>query len=213
MVGVPTRPSSQSTPVVTMIGGGQLARMTHQAAIALGQSLRVLAVAPDDGAALVAADTHLGNHTDLDALRRFAKGCDVITFDHEHVPTNLLHELVDAGIAVRPGPEALVHAQDKAVMRHRLSALGAPCPTYRVVLDAAGLIAFGDEIGWPVIAKTSRGGYDGKGVWKLDSAAEASTIHVRRQWGAAVVVEPLVGPVDKELQKTFAAQSVLVRDL
>ena len=69
----------------------------------------------------------------------------MITFDHEHVPTELLRELVDAGVAVRPGPEALVHAQDKAVMRDRLSALGAPCPIYRVVPDAAALIAFGDE--------------------------------------------------------------------
>jgi 5-(carboxyamino)imidazole ribonucleotide synthase len=80
-------------PVVGMVGGGQLARMTHQAAIALGQSLRVLAAAPDDGAALVAADVQIGAHTDLDALRRFADGCDVVTFDHEHVPPALIRAL------------------------------------------------------------------------------------------------------------------------
>ena len=73
-------------PVVGMVGGGQLARMTHQAAIALGQSLRVLAESPDDSAALVAADVRIGTHTDLAALREFAKGCDAVTFDHEHVP-------------------------------------------------------------------------------------------------------------------------------
>ena len=98
----------------------------------------------------------------------------MITFDHEHVPTGLLRRSESAGVAVRPGPAALVHAQDKAIMRDRLTALGAPCPINRVVADAAALIAFGDEQGWPVIAKTSRGGYDGKGVWKLDSAAQAS---------------------------------------
>jgi len=65
-------------PVVGMVGAGQLARMTHQAAIALGQSLRVLAASSEDGAALVAADVHLGHHTDLDALRAFARGCDVV---------------------------------------------------------------------------------------------------------------------------------------
>ena len=78
--------SRTGLPVVGMVGGGQLARMTHQAAIALGQSLRVLAPTPDDGAALVAADVQYGDHTDLAALRAFAKGCDVVTFDHEHVP-------------------------------------------------------------------------------------------------------------------------------
>ena len=55
-------------PVVGMVGGGQLARMTHQAAIALGQSLRILATSPDDGAAMVASDVHIGAPTDLDAL-------------------------------------------------------------------------------------------------------------------------------------------------
>ena len=145
--------------------------------------VRLLAEGPDVSAATVVHDVTVGDYTDPATVRRFAAGCDVITFDHEHVPTDLLRELVAAGVAVRPGPEALVHAQDKAVMRDRLSALGAPCPVYRVVPDAAALIAFGDEHGWPVIAKTSRGGYDGKGVWKLDSAAEADSRS--RRWAPA----------------------------
>src|SRR5687768_12588584 len=94
-------------PVVGMVGGGQLARMTHQAAIALGQSLRVLAAAPDDGAALVAADTRVGSHTDLDALLGFAKGCDVVTFDHEHVPAEHIAALIADGINVQPSAAAL----------------------------------------------------------------------------------------------------------
>jgi 5-(carboxyamino)imidazole ribonucleotide synthase len=150
-----------------MVGGGQLARMTHQAAIALGQSLRVLAVAPDDGAALVAADVQYGDHTDLVALRTFAKGCDVVTFDHEHVPTEAVRELVASGVVVHPGPEALVYAQDKRAMRQRLSALGAPVPLWRPVSSVEDVRAFGDEVGWPVVAKAVRGGYDGRGVWLL----------------------------------------------
>ena len=90
--------SRTGLPVVGMVGGGQLARMTHQAAIALGQSLRVLAASPDDGAALVAADTVIGAHTDLDALRAFAKGCDVVTFDHEHVPGEHIRALAAEGV-------------------------------------------------------------------------------------------------------------------
>ena len=178
--------------MVGVIGGGQLARMMDEAATGLGLRLRLLAEGPDTSAATVVHDVTVGDYTDPATVKAFAAGCDVITFDHEHVPTDLLHELVDAGIAVRPGPEALVHAQDKAVMRDRLSALGVPCPTYRVVPDAAALVAFGDEIGWPVIAKTSRGGYDGKGVWKLDSAAEADQPFTHLTSGVVVVAEEFI---------------------
>ncbi|MCB0910483.1 MAG: 5-(carboxyamino)imidazole ribonucleotide synthase [Propionibacteriaceae bacterium] len=148
--------------------------MMHAASIGLGLRLRLLAEGPDVSAAQVVHDVGVGDYTDPDTVADFASGCDVVTFDHEHVPTQILHDLETAGIAVRPGPEALVHAQDKAVMRQRLGALGVPCPVNRVVAGPAELVAFGDEIGWPVIAKTSRGGYDGKGVWKLDGPQAAS---------------------------------------
>jgi 5-(carboxyamino)imidazole ribonucleotide synthase len=104
------------TPVVAMVGGGQLARMTHQAAIALGQTLRVLATAPGESAAQVTPDVVIGSHADLEDLRRVATGADVLTFDHEHVPTELLEKLVAEGVNVAPPPHALVHAQDKLVM-------------------------------------------------------------------------------------------------
>ncbi len=178
--------------MVGVIGGGQLARMMDEAATGLGLRLRLLAEGPDTSAAAVVHDVTVGDYTDPATVKAFAADCDVITFDHEHVPTSLLHELVEAGIAVRPGPEALVHAQDKAVMRDRLSGLGLPCPVYRVVADPAALIAFGDEIGWPVIAKTSRGGYDGKGVWKIDSADEAEQPFAQLREDAVVVAEELV---------------------
>src|ERR671934_1092634 len=118
-------------PVVGMVGGGQLARMTHQAAIALGQSLRVLAANPDDGAALVAADVHIGHHTDLDALREFAKGCDVVTFDHEHVPGEHIRALAAEGVTLLPSADALRYSQDKRAMRERLTELGVPVPRWR----------------------------------------------------------------------------------
>src|SRR6185312_257670 len=162
-----------ATPKVTMIGGGQLARMTHQAAIALGQTLRVLAVTPDDPAAQVTPDVVIGSHTDLDALRRAAKGADVLTFDHEHVPTELLEKLIAEGVNVAPPPEALIHAQDKLVMRRRLEAIGAPVPRYAEVTDPDQLAAFAP--GEPIVLKTVRGGYDGRGVLlarDLDEARE-----------------------------------------
>ncbi|MDA8440293.1 MAG: 5-(carboxyamino)imidazole ribonucleotide synthase [Propionibacterium sp.] len=165
----PSVPSPAPTRyTVGIVGGGQLARMMHQAAIALGITVRLLAEAPDVSAAQVVHDVVVGDYTDRATVLDFARGCDVVTFDHEHVPTDILRALEAEGIAVRPGPDALEHAQDKTVMRARMAAMGAPNPVFRVVADAADLVAFGDEVGWPVIAKTSRGGYDGKGVWRID---------------------------------------------
>jgi 5-(carboxyamino)imidazole ribonucleotide synthase len=178
--------------VVGIIGGGQLARMMYQASIALGVEVRLLAEGPEVSAAGAVHDVTVGDYTDPSTVRAFAQGCDAVTFDHEHVPGGLLRDLEADGVVVRPGPQALLHAQDKAVMRERLSALGLPCPAYRVVPDAAALTAFGDEQGWPVIAKTSRGGYDGKGVWKLEGPDEAAQPFADLAPGVQVVAEEYV---------------------
>ncbi|BCJ52137.1 N5-carboxyaminoimidazole ribonucleotide synthase [Actinoplanes sp. NBRC 14428] len=184
-----------------MVGGGQLARMTHQAAIALGQSLRVLSVSPDDSAALVAADVRIGTHTDLAALREFAKGCDAVTFDHEHVPTAHIAALAAEGVKIYPGADTIVYAQDKQRMRERLSELGAPVPRWRAVAEAGEIAGFAAEAGgWPVVAKAVRGGYDGRGVWMLADAAAAEEL-VRT--GTPLIVEERV-PLVRELAALVA---------
>jgi 5-(carboxyamino)imidazole ribonucleotide synthase len=184
-----------SVRTIGVVGGGQLARMMQPAAVGLGLRLRLLAEAAGSSAAQVIPEPLVGDYTDPATVTRFAAGCDVITFDHEHVPTAILRDLQDAGVAVRPGPDALVHAQDKAVMRERLGALGVPCPAWQVVPDAPALIAFGDAHGWPVIAKTSRGGYDGKGVWKLDGPDQAEVPFAGLEGlmaGAVVIAEEFI---------------------
>ncbi|HEY4624578.1 MAG TPA: 5-(carboxyamino)imidazole ribonucleotide synthase [Blastococcus sp.] len=163
-------------PVVAMVGGGQLSRMTHQAAIALGQSLRVLATDPAESAAQVAADVQLGDHRDLAALQRLADGATVLTFDHEHVPTEHLRALEAAGHRVAPGPAALVHAQDKLVLRRALAQAGEPQPAWAQAERADDVTAFAAEHGWPVVLKTPRGGYDGKGVFVVDTPDEAAEL-------------------------------------
>jgi 5-(carboxyamino)imidazole ribonucleotide synthase len=150
---------------VAVIGGGQLARMMAEPAAALGIPLRLLAEGPDVSAAQVIPDHLVGDYRDLPTLTEVTAGCEVVTFDHEHVPTLHLHALAEAGVACRPGPAALVHAQDKAVMRARLEGLGVPCPRNAVVSSAADVEAFG----FPCVLKTTRGGYDGKGVWFVGS--------------------------------------------
>ncbi len=159
-----------------IVGGGQLARMSAAPAAALGIGLRVLAAAPDESAAQVIRDVSIGRHDDLAALLRFADGCDVVTFDHEHVPPIHLEKLESRGIAVRPGPSALFHAQDKIHMRQALTDIGVPCPRWRVVTAPGEVADFADEAGWPVVLKTSRGGYDGRGVWVVESVQQAADV-------------------------------------
>ncbi|MGI5504701.1 5-(carboxyamino)imidazole ribonucleotide synthase [Lentzea sp. CA-135723] len=191
-------------PVVGMIGGGQLARMTHQAAIPLGQSLRVLAVSENDPAALVARDVVLGTHTDLDALRAFAKGCEVVTFDHEQVPGEHLRTLVAEGVKVHPGPDALQYAQDKLKMRVRLAELGLPVPPFAEVHDVRDVLRFGAENGWPCVLKSIRGGYDGRGVWMLNTPQSAERVVPELlEAGTPLMVEQCV-PMRRELAAVVA---------
>ena len=174
------------TPVVGMIGGGQLARMSQETAIALGIQLRVLAEGPTVSAAQAVADAPVGDYRDPETVRRFAAEADVVTFDHEHVPTDLLHELEAAGIKVRPGPDALVHAQDKAVMRQRLDTFDAPAPAHQLVATREDVADFAKRIGgFPIILKTTRGGYDGKGVWAVDGPDDEG---VQAAFGAGVPI-------------------------
>jgi len=158
-----------------MVGGGQLARMTCQAAIALGVGFRVLADSATDSAAQVWASTRIGDYRSLDDLTAFAAGCDVLTFDHEHVPGEHLLALEKGGVAVRPGPAALRLTQDKLAMREQLTALGIDCPRYAPVRDMTELGEFTGGA-WPVVLKAVSGGYDGKGVWVCRSAGEAAAV-------------------------------------
>nr|WP_231703062.1 5-(carboxyamino)imidazole ribonucleotide synthase [Tsukamurella asaccharolytica] len=159
-----------------MVGGGQLARMTHQAAIALGQSLRVLAAAPDEPAAQVCADVVLGDHDRIEDLRRVATGAHALTFDHEGVPTEHLLQLQAEGVTVNPPPQALLYAQDKLAMRHRLAELGAPVPGFAEIAGAADVEAFWERFDGAVVLKAVRGGYDGRGVWLPDTLSEAVAV-------------------------------------
>jgi 5-(carboxyamino)imidazole ribonucleotide synthase len=160
----------------------------------------VLAESPDDSAALVAADVRIGTHTDLTALRDFAKGCDAVTFDHEHVPGSHIRALEAEGVKVYPGADALLFAQDKGEMRTRLTAMGAPVPRWRKVSSVADISHLAAEAGWPVVAKATRGGYDGRGVWMLHDRAAADELVAT---GTDLIVEERV-PLRRELAALVA---------
>jgi 5-(carboxyamino)imidazole ribonucleotide synthase len=156
---------------VGVIGGGQLARMMIAPAVELGVELRVLAEGPAMAASLAA--TAEGDYRDAETVLAFAREVDVITFDHEHVPQEVLAALVDAGVAVHPGPAPLAIAQDKIRMRRAMAELNAPQPDWAAVADTEALQLFLDDHGGRAVVKTARGGYDGKGVRVVSSAAEA----------------------------------------
>ena len=181
-------------PVVGIIGGGQLARRCAGPAAELGLTLSVLAEAADSSAALVIPSAPVGAHSDVEAVLAFARQCDVVTFDHEHVPADVLTAMAEAGVVMHPTPDALVFAQDKLAMRRRLTDLGIPCPRWAEAHAAADVTAFGDDVGWPVVAKTPRGGYDGKGVRVVSSADELTDWLERASGeGSSLLLEEMVG--------------------
>jgi 5-(carboxyamino)imidazole ribonucleotide synthase len=187
-------------PVIGVVGGGQLARMMAPAATALGFELRVLAEGDDVSAVSAVPSSPVGDYKDLKTLLDFAEGLDVMTFDHEHVPTAHLRALQDAGVNIQPGPDALVNAQDKLVMRAAIDRLELPNPAWASVKDVAELASFGERTGWPVVLKMPRGGYDGKGVRVVGSAAEAADTE---EWFDAM--SPLLAEAKVEFTRELSA--------
>ncbi len=159
-------------PTVGVIGGGQLARMMVPAASALGIEIRVLAEAEGSSARLAA--TAVGDYKDIETVLKFAREVDVVTFDHEHVPQEVLRAMTAESIAVHPGPDALIAAQDKLRMREMLAELGAPIPEWAAVASPEQLQAFIDAHDGAAVLKTPRGGYDGKGVRIVTSGDQAA---------------------------------------
>ncbi|HET7783332.1 MULTISPECIES: 5-(carboxyamino)imidazole ribonucleotide synthase [Micrococcaceae] len=174
--------------------------MMAPAATALGFELRVLAEGDDVSAVSAVPSSPVGDYKDLQTLLDFAEGLDVMTFDHEHVPTAHLRALQDAGVNIQPGPDALVNAQDKLVMRAAIDRLELPNPAWAAVKDVAGLVSFGEQTGWPVVLKMPRGGYDGKGVRMVGSAEEAADTE---EWFDAM--SPLLAEAKVEFTRELSA--------
>ncbi len=154
-------------PTVGIIGAGQLARMTVAPAQALGINLLLFAESPSDSAAQIAPH-RVGDYHDLEALKDFAKQCDFVTFEHELVPLAVIKGLEAAGVKVFPTSDSFQYSQNKALMRDRLSRY--PAPKWKVIDDSDDLLDF------PFIAKRISGGYDGRGVWKINNHDELDEV-------------------------------------
>ena len=160
---------------VAVVGGGQLARMMAPAATSMGVTLRVLVESQEAAAALSSHEIVVGLPGDEDAVRALFSDPrpDVVTWEHEHIPDSLFALAEAAGVPARPGRDALLFARDKIAMRGRLDALGLPMPAWRPVSTEAEVEEFLAVHGGVGVLKTSRGGYDGKGVRIVRNPADA----------------------------------------
>lgn len=159
-----------SFPRVGVIGAGQLARMLAVPANDLGIDFKVFAAIPNDSAAQV---THfvLGDYTDVNSVLAFAKNCDVLTFEHELVPQSVIKAVEATGIKVYPKSESFIFSQDKLEMRKKVAELGLPNPNWQKYQGGKS------EITFPLIAKLPAGGYDGRGVYVINSEEELIKLH------------------------------------
>lgn len=189
---------------VGIVGAGQLARMTAEAASALGLGVTVLAEREEDPAVPVAETVLFGPADDPDGLRELARHCEVVTFDHEQVDLGLLARLEDDGAIVRPGVAALRFGVDKGHMRTTLAAAGVAVPAYTLVDPAdwgaeAQLARFAGAHPWPLVAKPTHGGYDGKGVWPVEDYEQASRVLARCASDRAQLLFEETVPIEAEL--------------
>lgn len=159
-----------------MVGGGQLSRMTSQAAVSLGVNFVVLAETNSDSASQVSSKVVIGKHTEPEDMRTLARMSDVVTFDHEHVPQVLLRTLQDEGFNLQPSSHSLTFAQDKVLMRQKLNELGIAQPKFQVIDSFEQALDFGRAHGFPFVLKLSRGGYDGRGVWVCHSEGDIQRV-------------------------------------
>lgn len=189
---------------VGFIGAGQLARMSAAPAIALDLRLAVLANQADDAAAQVIPDVTIGDPDDSEAVQALAKRCDVLTFDHELVDTDLLDRLESDGCVVRPSSAVMRLSQSKRQQRERFRRLGLPQPEFLVAIDRSLVAEFAGRVGLPIIVKADRGGYDGRGVWTVeDLPALEALLDALEQQGITPIVEERV-PLERELAVQIA---------
>lgn len=187
---------------VGVIGGGQLARMMIEPALALGLELKVFAESSGSSAAMAA--TQVGDYTQVAQVREFAKTVDVVTFDHEHVPLQVLEALEAEGVSVQPPSKALKFAQNKLHMRTRLTELGLPMPAWAEIKTADELDAFIAANGGVAILKTPIGGYDGKGVAVVRNSSDAAEwLSNIKDFGGSLLAEQKVAFV-RELAQLVA---------
>ncbi len=159
---------------IGILGGGQLARMSAEAASRLGFRVAVLEAEEGSPAGQISAYEFVGRWDDPELLNRFAKACDVITLENEFVDAHILRGLEAGGRPVFPNALTLTLVQDKARQKQTLESAGLPVPAFTSVSSASEIEQFAAEFGWPLILKARRNGYDGRGNFQLNGLVDIS---------------------------------------
>lgn len=167
----------QNFPDVTIgiLGGGQLARMTIEAAHRLNFKVAIAESQEDSPAGRIATFEIVGKWDDPAVLESLVQNCDVITLENEFVDSGVLQWLEARGLPVYPSALTLRLVQDKALQKQTLRGSGLPVPAFAAIETAGDIENFAGQYSWPLILKARRNGYDGKGNWKLDSAGDIET--------------------------------------
>lgn len=196
------KPYSLPNVTIGILGGGQLARMTIEAANRLNFKVATAENHEDSPAGQIASFEIVGKWNDQAVLDSLVQTCDVITLENEFVDSEILQWLEAQGLPVYPSALTLRLVQDKALQKQTLRGSGLPVPAFAKIETAEEIEKFADEYGWPLILKARRNGYDGKGNWKLDSAADIAT-GMEKLGGQGLMVEAWVN-YQKELAMMVA---------
>lgn len=173
---------------IGILGGGQLGRMLAQAAARLGFDVAILEPERNSPAGRVAAKAVVAAYDDPEGLEKLAKLASVVTYEFENVPAAAVARLVEMGVEVAPGPEALRVAQDRLEEKSFLNAHGAATVAFAAAGSADEAVAATEQLGAPVLMKTRREGYDGKGQRWVEHAPDAAKAFVELG-GVPVIVE------------------------
>ena len=187
---------------VGIAGAGQLARMTCLAAWPLGIRVAVLG-SPGEPAAPMAAGLVEGDWRDAGAVRALGARVGVVTLENEFVDAGALASVQAAGTPVRPDPSSLGQVQDKALQKELLRGAGLPTAAFLVVEKPRELAAAGRDLGWPLMLKARRLGYDGYGNATCADKDEAQCRDGAPRRRRGRLVEAMVG-FEKELAAMVA---------
>ena len=201
-------PAIPPPATIGIIGGGQLGRMLALSARTMGYRVAILDPDPECPAATVADRIEIGAYDDVDAARRMAAHCAVITYELEHLSLELVQALDTGGAPIRPGPYALKLTQDRLAERRFLEANGAVVAPWREVRSVADLHAAVADLGMPLRLKASMGGYDGRSQLRIADAADMSTAETMVDAEMAVD-RPLL--LERELQFVTELSVIVAR--
>ncbi|WP_417584611.1 5-(carboxyamino)imidazole ribonucleotide synthase [Pelagibacterium sp.] len=189
----PLQPGSR----IGILGGGQLGRMLSLAASQLGMKTHIFCPDSDSPAFDVTPNKTVAGYDDVAALRAFAGGVDVVTYEFENVPLATAKVIAD-NVQLRPGARALEVSQDRLAEKAFLSHTGAAIAPYRAVTSLNELENAIADIGLPAVLKTTRLGYDGKGQRMIGKPDDLEGAFAELEPGAPLVLEAYI-PFEKEI--------------